>query len=121
MFVGSIGVQLNNIAIKNFFKKGAWRPFPQGQGQSLAVRAQSNGSYYKAFSVNFTEPWLGGKKPNSFTLGLFYSNETNAYYAWQSGTKHFRTMGVSVGWGRRLKWPTGTSRCTTSSATRPII
>ena len=58
MFVGSIGVQLNNIAIKNFFKKGAWRPFPQGQGQSLAVRAQSNGSYYKAFSVNFTEPWL---------------------------------------------------------------
>ena len=105
MFVGSIGVQLNNIAIKNFFKKGAWRPFPQGQGQSLAVRAQSNGSYYKAFSVNFTEPWLGGKKPNSFTLGLFYSNETNAYYAWQSGTKHFRTMGVSVGWGRRLKWP----------------
>ena len=105
MFVGSIGVQLNNIAIKNFFKKGAWRPFPQGQGQSLAVRAQSNGSYYKAFLVNFTEPWLGGKKPNSFTLGLFYSNETNAYYAWQSGTKHFRTMGVSVGWGRRLKWP----------------
>ncbi len=55
--------------------------------------------------MNFTEPWLGGKKPNSFTLGLFYSNETNAYYAWQSGTKHFRTMGVSVGWGRRLKWP----------------
>ena len=72
MFVGSVGVTLNNISIKNFFKKGAWRPYPQGQGQQLAIRAQSNGSYYKAFSLSFTEPWFGGKKPNSFTVGLFY-------------------------------------------------
>ena len=48
MFVGSVGVILNNISIKNFFKKGAWRPYPQGQGQQLSIRAQSNGSYYKA-------------------------------------------------------------------------
>ena len=105
MFVGSVGVILNNISIKNFFKKGAWRPYPQGQGQQLAIRAQSNGSYYKAFSLSFTEPWFGGKKPNSFTVGLFYSDESNAYYAWQSGTKHFRTLGASIGWGRRLSWP----------------
>ena len=105
MFVGSVGVTLNNISIKNFFKKGAWRPYPQGQGQQLAIRAQSNGSYYKAFSLSFTEPWFGGKKPNSFTVGLFYSDESNAYYAWQSGTKHFRTLGASIGWGRLLSWP----------------
>lgn len=105
MFVGSVGVILNNISIKNFFKKGAWRPYPQGQGQQLSIRAQSNGSYYKALSLSFTEPWFGGKKPNSFTVGLFYSDESNAYYAWQSGTKHFRTLGASIGWGRRLSWP----------------
>ena len=105
MFVGSVGVTLNNISIKNFFKKGAWRPYPHGQGQQLAIRAQSNGSYYKALSLSFTEPWLGGRKPNSFTVGLFYSDESNAYYAWQSGTKHFRTLGASIGWGRRLSWP----------------
>jgi outer membrane protein insertion porin family len=105
MFVGSVGVTLNNVSLKNFFKKGAWRPYPQGQGQQLAVRAQSNGSYYKSYSVSFTEPWLGGKKPNSLTVSTFYSDETNAYYVWQQGTKHFRTFGASVGLGRRLRWP----------------
>ena len=56
--------------------------------------------------MNFTEPWLGGKKPNSLTVGLYYSNETNAYYAWQSGNqalpydRAFRWVS-----GRRLSWP----------------
>ena len=105
MFVGSVGVQLNNVALKNFFKGSEWRPYPHGQNQQLAIRGQTNGSYYKAISLNFTEPWLGGKKPNSLTVGLYYSDETDAYYAWQSGNRHFRTIGVSVGIGRRLSWP----------------
>ena len=105
MFVGSVGIQLNNVSIRNFFKKGAWRPYPHGDSQQLSIRAQSNGSYYKQFSINFTEPWLGGKKPHSLTVGLYYSDETDAYYMWQSGNKHFRTMGASVGFGRRLSWP----------------
>lgn len=79
--------------------------YPHGQNQQLAIRGQTNGSYYKAISLNFTEPWLGGKKPNSLTVGLYYSDETDAYYAWQSGNRHFRTIGVSVGIGRRLSWP----------------
>ena len=105
MFVGSVGVQLNNVTLKNFFKGSEWRPYPHGQNQQLAIRGQTNGSYYKAISLNFTEPWLGGKKPNSLTVGLYYSDETDAYYAWQSGNRHFRTIGVSVGIGRRLSWP----------------
>lgn len=105
MFVGSVGIELNNISLKNFFKKGSWRPYPLGQSQQLSLRAQSNGSYYKSFSLNFTEPWLGGKKPNSLTIGAYYSDETDAYYMWQAGTKHFRTLGASIGTGRRLNWP----------------
>ena len=105
MFVGSVGVQLNNVSLKNFFKGSEWRPYPHGQNQQLAIRGQTNGSYYKAISLNFTEPWLGGKKPNSLTVGLYYSDETDAYYAWQSGNRHFRSIGVSVGIGRRLSWP----------------
>lgn len=105
MFVGSVGIELNNISLRNFFKKGSWRPYPQGQSQQVRIRAQSNGSYYKSFSVSFTDPWVGGKKPNALTVSTHYSDETDAYYMWQQGNKHFRTLGISVGLGRRLSWP----------------
>jgi outer membrane protein insertion porin family len=105
MFVGSVGLTLTNFALKNAFKKGAWRPYPYGENQQLSLRAQSNGTYYKSLSLNFTDPWFGGKKPNSLSVGLYYSDQTDAIYAWQVGTKHFRTMGASLGIGRRLKWP----------------
>ncbi|WP_300109329.1 outer membrane protein assembly factor BamA [uncultured Alistipes sp.] len=104
-FVGSVGITLNNLSIRNFFKKGAWRPYPMGQNQRLSISAQTNGTYYKAFALSFTDPWMGGRKPNSFTIGAHYSEETNAYYAWQRGTRYFRTLGVSVGLGKRLNWP----------------
>lgn len=105
MFVGSVGLTLNNVSLKNFFKKGAWRPYPQGQSQSLSIRAQTNGSYYSSFQVAFTEPWLGGKKPNSLTVSTHYSSETDASYYYRNATRFFRTVGVAVGIGRRLKWP----------------
>lgn len=104
-FVGSVGITLNNLSMKNLFKKGAWRPYPMGQNQRLSLSAQTNGTYYKAFALSFTDPWLGGKKPNSFTLSLHFSEQNNAYYAWQSSTQHFRTYGVAAGLGKRLSWP----------------
>lgn len=104
-FVGSVGIQLNNISTRNLFKRNAWRPYPQGQNQQLSIRGQTNGTYYKALSLNFTEPWLGGKRPNSFTVGAYYSAESNAYYVWQKGTAFFRALGASAGIGRRLRWP----------------
>ena len=104
-FVGSVGITLNNLSTRNFFKKGAWRPYPAGQNQKLSVSGQSNGTYYKAISASFTDPWVGGKKPNSLSMSVHWSEMNNAYYIWQSSTMHFRTFGASVGLGKRLKWP----------------
>ena len=104
-FVGSVGITLNNLSVRNFFKKGAWRPYPMGQNQRLSISAQTNGTYYKAFAISFTDPWMGGRKPNSFTISAHYSDENNAYYAWQKGTRYFRTAGVAAGLGKRLDWP----------------
>ena len=104
-FVGSVGITFNNLSIKNAFKKGAWRPYPMGQNQRLSINAQTNGTYYKAFSFSFTDPWLGGKKPNSFTVSAHISEQNNAYYVWQTSTMHFRTYGLAVGLGKRLNWP----------------
>ena len=104
-FVGSVGITFNNLSVKNMFKKGAWRPYPMGQNQRLSLTAQTNGTYYKAFAVSFTDPWLGGKKPNSFTFSAHVSEQNNAYYVWQSATMYFRTYGVAAGLGKRLNWP----------------
>lgn len=104
-FVGSVGITLNNLSLKNFFKKGAWRPYPSGQNQRLSISAQSNGTYYKAFALSFTDPWVGGKKPNSLTVSAHFSEQNNAYYVWQTSTQHFRTLGLAAGLGKRLTWP----------------
>lgn len=105
MFVGSVAIQLNNLSIKDFLSKDKWRPYPQGQTQQMRIQAQSNGSFYKQFSLSVTEPWLGGKKPNSLTVSTHYSSENNAYYLFDDSDKYFRTVGVAVGVGRRLTWP----------------
>ena len=104
-FVGSVSINLNNLSIRNFFKKGAWRPYPMGQNQRLSISAQTNGTYYKAFALSFTDPWLGGKKPNSFTVSAHFSEENNAYYVWQKSSKYFRSYGLAAGLGKRLSWP----------------
>ena len=104
-FVGSVGITLNNISTKKFFKGSAWRPYPMGQNQKLSLQAQTNGTYYKSFSFVFTEPWLGGRKPNSLSISSHYSDQNDAYYSWQASTQHFRTFGLAAGIGRRLSWP----------------
>ncbi len=104
-FIGSVGLTLNNLSTDNFFKKGAWRPYPMGQNQKLSIMAQTNGTYYKATSISFTDPWFGGKKPNSFTVAGHYSDQNDAYYAYQTPTAYFRTLGAAVGIGQRLSIP----------------
>ncbi len=104
-FVGSIGVTLNNLSIRNFFKKGAWRPYPMGQNQRLSISGQTNGTYYKALSINFNDPWVGGRKPNSLNVSGHISETNDAYYVWQTPTCYFRSAGVAVGLGKRLSWP----------------
>ena len=104
-FVGSVGITLNNLSMRNFFKKGAWKPYPMGQNQRLSISGQTNGTYYKALALSFQDPWLGGRKPNSFTISGHLSEQNNAYYIWQSATSYFRSYGLSVGLGKRLTWP----------------
>ena len=87
MFVGTIGLKFSNFSVRNIFNKEAWRPLPTGDGQSLSLRAQTSGKFYKSYSLSFTEPWFGGKKPNSFTISLSHSvvnysanNSYSSYY-----------------------------------------
>ena len=104
-FVGSVGITLNNISTRSIFDKTKWTPYPMGQNQKFSVSGQTNGTYYKAISASFTDPWVGGHKPNSLTVSAHWSEQNNAYYIWQKSTMHFRTTGVAVGLGKRLKWP----------------
>ncbi|MFI3292250.1 MAG: POTRA domain-containing protein [Rikenellaceae bacterium] len=104
-FVASVGITLNNLSVKNIIAGDRWAPYPMGQNQRLAISAQTNGTYYKSFSLSFTDPWLGGRRQNSFTVSAFYSDQNNANYTWQESTAYFRTLGVSVGLGKRLTFP----------------
>ena len=68
MVVGAFSVVFNNFSTKNMFKKNGWNPMPHGDGQKIRLRAASNGSYYQNYSLSFEEPWMGGAKPNSFSV-----------------------------------------------------
>ncbi len=105
MLVGTIGVRFNNFAMRNFFKLNEWTPYPSGDGQSLSVRAQSNGRIYQSYNVSFSEPWLGGKKPNSFTVSLYRSLMTNGKKKDEDGRQSMIIDGASIGLGKRLEWP----------------
>lgn len=105
MFVGTLGLTFNNFSTKRFFKKGAWTPLPSGDGQKLSMRAQTNGKYYQAYSISFIEPWLGGKKPNSLSVSLYKTRQTNGWTVAAEDKKWMNINGASVGLGRRLKWP----------------
>jgi outer membrane protein insertion porin family len=103
--VGTLGVSFNNFSARNIFKKSSWRPLPAGDGQRLSLRAQSNGLVYSSVNASFTEPWLGGKKPNSLSFTTFYSVQSNGYGLNDPLRSAFKIWGVTVGFGSRLKKP----------------
>lgn len=107
MFVGSLGVRFSNFSAKNMFKKGAWKPIPAGDGQTLSIRAQTNGKHYSAYSLSFVEPWLGGKKPTSLSVSAYYSIQKRVknYWTFDIGDEYMKVIGATVGIGQRLKWP----------------
>lgn len=83
MFVGTVGLRFSNFSVRNILNKEAWRPLPTGDGQTLSLRAQTSGKFYQSYSFSFIEPWLGGKKPNSFSLSFSHSKvnySANNYY-----------------------------------------
>jgi outer membrane protein insertion porin family len=106
MLVGTIGLRFPNFSIANFFNWKRWRPVPTGDGQTLSLRAQSNGKYYQSYNVSFIEPWFGGKKANSLSVSLYHTIMNNSYYYFQNNSDQFlKITGASVGLGKRLKWP----------------
>jgi outer membrane protein insertion porin family len=112
MIIGTIGLKFSNFSIRNMFNKEAWSPLPTGDGQTLSIRAQTNGSYYNTYSLSFTEPWLGGKKPTSLSVSLYSSKQTgfsSSYSYYQpldpDENQYQKIYGASVGLSRRLKWP----------------
>jgi len=109
---GTLGVTFNNFSINNIFKKTAWSPLPTGDGQKLSLRVQSNGKAYRSYNFSFTEPWLGGKKRNSFTVSYYDTKYANAYdpYTGQysstyADSSYIKTTGFGISLGKQLKWP----------------
>jgi len=105
MIVGTLGLTFNNFSTRNLFNKEAWSPLPTGDGQRLSLRAQTNGVYYQSYSMSFMEPWLGGKKPVSLSLSVYHNIFTNGREQSDPDRYSMKITGVSVGLGRRLKWP----------------
>jgi outer membrane protein insertion porin family len=109
---GTLGVTFNNFSIKNITKRSTWDPLPSGDGQKFSARIQSNGKAFRSYNFSFTEPWLGGKKRNSFTIGYSNTKYANAYdpstggYCRKCGdTSYVKTASFNVSLGKQLKWP----------------
>ena len=134
--IGRIGLKLNNFSMRNLFGKNKMHRgiMPIGDGEQLGINFQTNGSYYSSLSTSYSTNWFGGKRPNSLSVGLFYSKQSdisstyrnsswlNSMYGYYGGygyynnyaynyesmlddDKTIRMFGASIGWGKRLRWP----------------
>ena len=105
-FIGTLGLSFNNFAIKDIFKKEAYKPVPMGDGQKLALRLQSS-RFYTMNSFSFTEPWLGGKKPVQFNVQLSQTKQFlyNPVTRNADKSRSFNISGLSVGLAKRLSEP----------------
>ncbi len=105
-FIGTLGLSFNNFSIRNIFNKKAYKPLPMGDGQTLSLRLQKS-RYYTTSSFSFTEPWLGGKKPQSLSFSIYNSKQFRYDYTTNKVDKDQRLniVGATIGLGKRLQWP----------------
>jgi len=131
--IGRIGIKLNNFSMANLFNKNKEHRgiMPVGDGEVLSLGAQTNGTYYQSYNASYSTNWFGGKRPIQFTVGAYFSKQTdvssnyynsgymNNYYNYLYGygnsyntyenyydpDKYVKLFGVSLGWGKRLRWP----------------
>ncbi|MFZ1237538.1 MAG: POTRA domain-containing protein [Prevotella sp.] len=132
--IGRIGLKLNNFSIRNLFRKNSEHRgiMPIGDGEVMSLGVQTNGSYYQSYNVNYSTNWFGGKRPNQFSVGAFYSKSTDVssnyynssymtnYYNYMYGYGNYaynnyenyydpdtyiKLFGANLGWGKRLRWP----------------
>ncbi len=105
-FIGTLGLSFNNFSMRNIFKKEAYTPLPMGDGQKLSLRLQASRSY-ETYSFSFTEPWLGGRTPQSFSAAIYSSKQYRYdYYSYDvNKSQYINILGASLGLGKRLQWP----------------
>lgn len=133
--IGRVGLKLNNFSMRNLFRKNKERRgiLPIGDGETLSLGAQTNGTYYQSYNANYSTNWFGNKRPIQFNFGVFYSKQTdvssnyynssylnnyygsylggygssyiNSYENYYDPNKSIKMYGASVGWGKRLRWP----------------
>ena len=106
-FVGTLGLRFNNFSLRNLFNGEAYQPVPMGDGQTLAVRAQAS-TIFRTYSLNFTEPWLGGKKPVSFNVSFSHSEQfrvNQQNFREVDRNQRFLITGGTIGIAKRLEWP----------------
>ena len=134
--IGRVGIKFNNFSLRNLLGKNKLRRglLPAGDGEQIGLNFQTNGRYYSSYSANYSTGWFGGKRPNSFNVGVYYSKQSDVssnyynsaymnnmynymygYGSYNSGyynydsflddDKFVKLLGISVGWGKRLRWP----------------
>jgi len=105
-FIGTLGLSFNNFSARNIFNKDAYKPLPMGDGQKVALRLQGS-SYFQTYSLSFSEPWFGGKKPVSFSTSLSYSKQFLNNFSTNSvdRSRSFNIISLSVGLAKRLSVP----------------
>ncbi|WP_432222351.1 BamA/OMP85 family outer membrane protein [Flavobacterium sp. TMP13] len=105
-FIGTLGLSFNNFSTKNIFKKDSYKPLPMGDGQKVALRLQGS-TYFQTYSLSFSEPWFGGKKPVQFNSSISYSKQFNNNYITQrvDKSKSFNIFTISIGQAKRLSVP----------------
>ncbi len=105
-FIGTLGLSFNNFSARNLFKKEAYKPLPMGDGQKVSLRLQGS-SYYQTYSLSFSEPWFGGKKPVSFSTSFSYSKQFLNNYQTRTvdRDRSFNILALSVGLAKRLTVP----------------
>ena len=132
--VGRVGLKLNNFSMANIFRKNREHRgiMPIGDGETLSLGVQTNGTYYQSYNAQYSTNWLGGKRPIQFSVGMSYSKQTdvssnyynsgymnnynnyrygygnynyNSYENYYDPDKYVKLLSVYAGWGKRLNWP----------------
>lgn len=132
--IGRVGLKLNNFSMANLFRRNREHRgiMPIGDGETLSLGAQTNGTYYQSYNAQYSTNWLGGKRPIQFSVGMSYSKQTdvssnyynsgymnnynnyrygygnynyNSYENYYDPDKYVKLLSVYAGWGKRLSWP----------------
>lgn len=100
-FYGNVGITFNNFSARNIFRPQFWDPLPVGDGQKFSITYASNGKFYNALTTSFTEPWLGGRKPNALTASLNFNRMSST----GNSQTYLQVLGGGLSMGKRLTWP----------------